>query len=119
MTLKLTYLQYASDRNCMFALIRPHNLDDELTQTASLNCTIMFHTDPKLLICDGDEDWFIVEGYNDRAADGRGLARLRIRNRHGVLLASVVQDVLIRVRMDEPVAGDKRKTIGERIRAMM
>ncbi|EPS39240.1 hypothetical protein H072_6964 [Dactylellina haptotyla CBS 200.50] len=97
---------YASDRNGMFAVTGPHNLSDNILHTGSLSHTVVFHANPsKLLFNDAaNEDdpsaWTILEQFGDSASEGRGLIRSRMWSADGTLLASILQDALIRVRID-------------------
>ncbi|KAK6512103.1 hypothetical protein TWF481_000999 [Arthrobotrys musiformis] len=125
---------YASDRNGMFAVTAPHNASDNIIHTGSLSHTLIFHANPeKLLFPDtavGEEgyfnpsSWTVLEQLGDSASEGRGLIRSRIWSADGVLLASVMQDALIRVRVDngEKAAGkdNKRKpTFSESLKSML
>ncbi|KAK6526810.1 hypothetical protein TWF281_010008 [Arthrobotrys megalospora] len=121
---------YASDRNGMFAVTGPHNASDNIIHTGSLSHTLIFHANPdKLLFSNvGEEDnpssWTVLEQLGDSASEGRGLIRSRIWSADGTLLASVMQDALIRVRVDneEKWTGkiDRRKpTFSETLKSML
>ncbi|KAF3134113.1 hypothetical protein TWF703_006445 [Orbilia oligospora] len=112
------YRKYASDRNGMFAVTGPHNASDNIIHTGSLSHTLIFHANPDKLIfsntSEGEEEdnpssWTILEQLGDSASEGRGLIRSRIWSADGTLLASVMQDALIRVRVDNGEKVDRRK----------
>ncbi|KAF3172246.1 hypothetical protein TWF225_010353 [Orbilia oligospora] len=124
-----TKLQYASDRNGMFAVTGPHNASDNIIHTGSLSHTLIFHANPDKLIfsntSEGEEEdnpssWTILEQLGDSASEGRGLIRSRIWSADGTLLASVMQDALIRVRVDNGEKVDRRKpTFSESLKSML
>ncbi|KAF3904121.1 hypothetical protein AA313_de0202144 [Arthrobotrys entomopaga] len=100
--------KYASDRNGMFAITGPHNVSDNILHTGSLSHTIIFHANPTKLLFKSTEDpdtdpsaWTVVEQFGESASEGRGMIRSRLWSSDGTLLASVMQDALIRVRMDD------------------
>ncbi|KAF3930674.1 hypothetical protein ABW19_dt0207750 [Dactylella cylindrospora] len=123
----------------MFAVTGPHNASDNITLTSSLSHTLIFHANPdkllftaSMLSAENSNDpssWAILEQFGDSASEGRGLVRSRIWSADGTLLASVVQDAMIRVRVDEEEETkkegwtgktDKRKiTFSERLRSML
>ncbi|KAK6533389.1 hypothetical protein TWF694_002337 [Orbilia ellipsospora] len=122
---------YASDRNGMFAVTGPHKVSDNILHTGSLSHTIIFHANPsKLLFKDTNEAdtdpsaWTVVEQFGESASDGRGMIRSRLWSPDGTLLASVMQDALIRVRIDsdENWSGkiDRRQmTFAEQLKSML
>lgn len=63
----------------------------------SLDHTIYFHR-PRALKAD---EWLFTEMESPWAGDGRGLVFQRIWNREGVLIASCVQEGLVRLEQDE------------------
>jgi len=63
----------------------------------SLDHTIYFHR-PRELRAD---EWLFTEMESPWAGDGRGLVFQRIWNRKGVLIASCVQEGLVRLEQDE------------------
>ncbi|KAI4251639.1 MAG: hypothetical protein LQ352_004733 [Teloschistes flavicans] len=65
----------------------------------SLDHTIYFHR-PREIRAD---EWLLSESEVPWAGDGRGLVLQRIWNRRGVLVASCVQEGLVRLKQDEPV----------------
>ncbi|KAI4207835.1 MAG: hypothetical protein LQ346_000338 [Caloplaca aetnensis] len=64
----------------------------------SLDHTIYFHR-PREIRAD---DWLLAENESPWSGDGRGLVFQRIWNREGVLVASCVQEGLVRLAQDEP-----------------
>jgi len=67
---------------------------------------------------DDPTNWFVIEGFSDRASDGRVLMRARTWNQDGVLLASVMQDAMVRLKFGDS-KNDKRTTIGESLKSMI
>ncbi|KAK6333451.1 hypothetical protein TWF718_011261 [Orbilia javanica] len=117
---------YASDRNGLFAVSAPHNASDNILHAGSLSHTIVFHANPnKLLFSDTDKEddpssWAILEQLGDSASEGRGLLRARIWSADGTLLASAIQDALIRVQVDNGGNNGKRKqTFGESLKSLL
>ncbi|KAL8926010.1 MAG: hypothetical protein Q9208_003151 [Pyrenodesmia sp. 3 TL-2023] len=64
----------------------------------SLDHTIYFHR-PREVRAD---DWLLAENESPWSGDGRGLVFQRIWNREGVLVASCVQEGLVRLAQEEP-----------------
>jgi acyl-CoA thioesterase len=92
---------YASDRNGLFAI--PNFLDngDEYSAMASLNHTVIFHTEAEgLSMVDeaNDTKWFCLEESIDHISHGRALAIFKIWDvKSGRPVATAMQDGLIRM----------------------
>jgi acyl-CoA thioesterase-2 len=87
-------LAYASDYGILATTIQPHALgirSPEL-QAATLDHAIWFHRPFRV------DDWMLYAMDSPVAAGARGFARGSIYTRDGVLIASVAQEGLIRVR---------------------
>jgi acyl-CoA thioesterase-2 len=87
-------LAYASDFHFMTTAMLPHGVS-WLTpgmQTASLDHAMWFHRDFRL------DDWLLYAIESPSASHARGLARGHFFNRKGELVASTVQEGLIRKR---------------------
>ncbi|KAJ6261988.1 hypothetical protein Dda_2789 [Drechslerella dactyloides] len=127
---------YASDRNGMFAITDPHNVGNDIIHTGSLSHTLIFHANPtKLLFRPSDSssssdsdndgsspDWAVLEQFGDGASEGRGVVRGRLWNVDGTLLATTVQDAVVRVRVDEGGSGQggkKMRTFSELLKSML
>ncbi len=85
-------LAYASDNHLLLTALRQHNLTNwsEGMRVASLDHAIWFHREFRI------DDWLLYELHSPSAANGRGLAQGRIFNRHGIIVASTVQEGLLR-----------------------
>ena len=86
-------LAYASDLTLLSSTIRPHDnihrWDRNLTM-ASLDHAMWFHRSFRA------DEWLLYDQQSPAAAGGRGLAQGRIFTRAGQLVASVVQEGLVR-----------------------
>ncbi len=87
-------LAYATDYTLLGACLAPHdkNWFDTDMQVASLDHAVWFHQDIKF------DDWLLYTQDSPWAGGGRGLNRGLIFNQDGKLVASVVQEALIRNR---------------------
>jgi len=87
-------LAYSSDFNLLTTSLHPHGVTftQPGLQVASLDHALWFHSDVKV------DDWLLYAMDSPRAFNSRGLARGQIFTRDGVLVASVAQEGLIRVR---------------------
>ena len=87
-------LTYASDMTLLDASLLPHGtsaLDDEIMM-ASLDHAMWFHRAFRA------DEWFLYAQDTPSSSSGRGLARGSVFTRDGMLVASVVQEGLIRRR---------------------
>lgn len=87
-------LAYASDMTLLDTCLLPHGVSwlDPALQAASIDHAIWFHATPDL------DDWHLFAQDSPRASGGRGLNRGLIFARDGELVATVMQEGLIRVR---------------------
>lgn len=85
-------LAYASDLTLLGATLVPHgtHIGAPDLQTVSLDHAIWFHRDFRA------DDWLLYDQVSPSAADSRGLATGRLFTQDGSLVASVVQEGLIR-----------------------
>jgi acyl-CoA thioesterase 8 len=71
-----------------------------VTMMVSLDHSIYFH-DPRGFRAD---DWLFTEMESSWAGDGRGLATSRIYTQSGKLIATCIQEGVVRLKQDEPVS---------------
>jgi acyl-CoA thioesterase-2 len=85
---------YASDMTMLDTCLLPHAISwsDQRLQVASLDHAIWFNATPDL------NDWLLFDQDSPVAGGGRGLNRGTVYNRAGQVVASVVQEGLIRYR---------------------
>ena len=98
---------YASDKNSLFVITTALDLEERFTQMASLSHTVVFHTNGEALRMidwksrEGGratrKKWFVQEAGTSRSGDNRGLHESRIWGPEGTLVASTLQDGMIRV----------------------
>jgi acyl-CoA thioesterase-2 len=74
-------------------------MPDPRLQIASLDHTIWFHRPFRM------DDWLRFEMESPNASGGRGLCLGHVYDRHGVLVATMAQEGLIRLRGAKPSAG--------------
>ena len=89
-------LAYASDLTLLGVTLVPHDtyIGAPDLQTASLDHAIWFHRPFRA------DDWLLYDQIAPSASDSRGLATGRLFTRDGSLVASVVQEGLIRTQRD-------------------
>jgi acyl-CoA thioesterase II len=94
-------LAYASDYGLLAAAVQPHGVGirDARLQAATLDHAIWFHRDFRL------DDWLLYAMDSPAAAGARGFARGSIYTADGMLIASVAQEGLLRMRGDAPAPG--------------
>jgi len=87
-------LAYASDLTLLSASLVPHNvfIGDPRLQPASLDHAMWFHRPFRV------DEWLLYDQVSPSASGGRGLATGRLFTVDGRLVASVVQEGLIRLR---------------------
>ncbi len=87
-------LAYLSDMTLLDTATFPHGraIFDPDLQVASLDHAMWFHRDDPL------DDWLLYTQDSPSASGSRGLSRGAIYNRSGILIASVAQEGLIRLR---------------------
>ena len=94
-------LAYASDLTVLFAALHPHpvNVTTPGFRTASLDHAMWFHRPFRF------DEWLFFEQESPVTAHGRGFGRGTFRTRDGRLVASCVQEGLVRFRPPD-AAGD-------------
>ena len=87
-------LAYASDFSLLGVAMRPHGLSfmQPKVQGVSLDHAMWFHRDFRF------DDWLLYETDSPSAAGARGFCRGSVFTRDGLLVASVAQEGLIRVK---------------------
>ena len=92
-------LAYASDLTLLSSTIRPHDIHrwDPNLRMASLDHAMWFHRGFRA------DQWLLYDQLSPAAAGSRGLASGRIFTRSGELIASVVQEGLVRFTPPESV----------------
>ncbi|WP_170066066.1 acyl-CoA thioesterase [Novosphingobium guangzhouense] len=100
-TVQRAMLAYVSDYALLSSALIPHgiNMFETSMQTASLDHAVWFHGEPTL------NDWLLYATESNWAGRGRGRASGSIYTRDGRLIASTVQEGLIRLRPDRPAGG--------------
>ncbi|WP_028933055.1 acyl-CoA thioesterase II [Pseudonocardia spinosispora] len=91
--LHVCLLTYASDLTLLNSVLARHELglrDDEISR-ASLDHAMWFHQDFRA------DEWFLYECYSPVASGARGLATGRFFTQDGRLIATTVQEGLVRV----------------------
>jgi len=85
-------LAYASDFNFLPTALQPHGVSyfTEGVQMVTIDHSMWFHNDFHL------NDWLLYAVESPVASDGRGLVRGQFFTREGVLVASTIQEGLIR-----------------------
>ena len=81
---------YASDYAMMMPVLNPHPMSIPTLRTTSLDHAIWFHRDFRI------DDWALFELDSPVSGDGRGLGRGLLYTRAGELVASCVQEGLMR-----------------------
>jgi acyl-CoA thioesterase-2 len=89
-----TMFAYVSDYGLLWTALQPHGIamGDPRLQIASLDHVIWFHRPFRM------DEWLLFAMESTNASGGRGLAHARVYDRNGVLVASVAQEGLIRIR---------------------
>ncbi len=88
---------YASDMTLLGATLVPHGMhvSSPSMQSASLDHSIWFHRPFRA------DHWWLYDQVSPSASGGRGLAIARVFTQDGLLVASVAQEGLIRVRQTD------------------
>ena len=91
-------LAYASDFNFLPTALQPHGVSflTEGMQVVTVDHSMWFHHDFRL------DEWLLYSVESNVASDGRGLVRGQFFTRDGKLVASTVQEGLIRQRTKRP-----------------
>ncbi len=87
-------LAYASDNPILVSAFNPHALIPLMpnVMAATLSHALWIHQEFRM------DDWLLFEVSSDITVGGRGMGRAKIFNRQGELVASAVQEGLIRLR---------------------
>jgi len=98
-------LAYASDYNLLTTAIQPHQHKTSFTklQIASLDHAMWFHRDFKI------DEWLLYAIDSPSASSSRGFTRGNIYKQDGTLVASVVQEGLMRQKRDRKKKEDDEK----------
>jgi len=85
---------YVSDYGLLVTSLQPHGIviGDPRLQIASLDHTIWFHRPFRM------DEWLLISIESPNASGGRGLNLAYVYNRQGILVATVAQEGLIRIR---------------------
>jgi len=81
---------HASDYVMMMPVLNPHPISIPALQTASLDHAVWFHGDFRM------DEWVLFEMDSPVTRDGRGVGRGLLYTRAGELVASSVQEALVR-----------------------
>jgi acyl-CoA thioesterase-2 len=84
-------LTYASDLTLLSASLQEHEVDRTAVQMASLDHAMWFHRPLRA------DEWLLYDQVSPSASGGRGLSIGRVFSRDGRLVATVVQEGLIRL----------------------
>jgi acyl-CoA thioesterase-2 len=89
-----TLFAYISDYGLLWTALQPHGVDigDPRLQLASLDHTIWFHRPFRM------DEWLLFATESPNASGGRGLCLMHVYNRLGILVATIAQEGLIRLR---------------------
>jgi acyl-CoA thioesterase II len=89
-----TLFAYVSDYGLLWTALQPHGvkMGDPRLQIASLDHTIWFHRPFRM------DEWLLFAMETPNASGGRGLCFAHVYNREGVLVATLAQEGLIRLR---------------------
>ncbi|SNS79085.1 acyl-CoA thioesterase-2 [Noviherbaspirillum humi] len=89
-----TLFAYVSDYGLLSTSLQPHGvkLGDKRLQIASLDHTIWFHRPFRM------DEWLLFSMESPNASGGRGLCFGHVYNREGLMVASMAQEGLIRIR---------------------
>lgn len=92
-----TLFAYVSDYGLLWTAMQPHGVrfGDPHLQMASLDHTIWFHRPFRM------DEWLLFDCESPSASGGRGLSTAQVYNAEGVLVATVAQEGLIRMRSDK------------------
>lgn len=105
---------YSSDRNSLFVIATALDVGERFVQMASLSHTVVFHTFGEALRMidwksagEGGKGgalkkkWFVQEASTSRSGENRGLHESRLWSPDGTLVATTMQDGMIRVKEKE------------------
>lgn len=85
-------LAYASDNPILVTALRPHGLTpfSPGVMTATIDHSLWFHRSFRV------DEWLLFEAHSDSASNGRGISHGKIFSRDGELVASAMQEGLVR-----------------------
>lgn len=97
---------YASDKNSLFVITSALDLEDSFVQIASLSHTVVFHNlgEPLRMFdwkSSGEKRWFVQEASSSQSGENRGLHESRIWGPDGTLIATTMQDGMIRLNLEK------------------
>lgn len=97
---------YSSDKNSLFIITTALDMEERFMQMASLSHTVVFHALEKPLRMfdwgsSREKKWFVQEASTSRSGENRGLHESRLWAPDGTLVATTLQDGMIRVREKE------------------
>ncbi|PGH29579.1 acyl-CoA thioesterase II [[Emmonsia] crescens] len=95
---------YQSDRSSLLVIAWAHDMVSDITRIASLSHTVIIHTHgPALRMIDWNapdeatrKRWFTLEAQTSRSGENRGLFQGQIWSPEGTLVATMIQDGLLR-----------------------
>ncbi|WP_433280231.1 acyl-CoA thioesterase [Pseudonocardia xinjiangensis] len=90
--LHVCLLTYASDMTLLGSVLARHDLSSKTVQMASLDHAMWFHRPFRA------DEWLLYTCYSPTASGSRGLATGRFTTRDGQLVATTVQEGLLRLR---------------------
>lgn len=87
-------LGYVSDFSLLATTLKPHrlSLSDRRLQMASISHSIWLHGTARM------DEWHLIDMESPNGSGGRGMACARLYNRQGALIATIVQEGLLRLR---------------------
>ena len=109
---------FASDRNSLFMIQRAYGYQGRETRLSSLGHTVIFHggverlrmVDPRT----GRRRWFVQEAWTSNSGENRGCHESRLWDwEKGVVVATTVQDGMVRVSAQKPGIGADEDGDGE------
>ena len=85
---------YVSDYGLLWTSLQPHGipLGDPRLQIASLDHAIWFHRPFRM------DEWLLFAMESPNASGGRGLSLAHVYNQNGIMVATLAQEGLIRIR---------------------
>ena len=98
-SLNQVMLAYASDHRFLATCLQPHGISvrNKNLRMATIDHSMWFHHDFRL------DEWLLYEVESNVASDGRGLVRGKFFTRDGKLVATTIQEGLIRRRAPKKV----------------
>ncbi|MHA6621116.1 acyl-CoA thioesterase [Pseudonocardia sp. DLS-67] len=97
--LHVCLLTYASDMTLLGSVVARHDVPGDGLQMASLDHAMWFHRPFRA------DEWLLYTCYSPTASGSRGLATGRFTSQDGVLVATTVQEGLVRLRRKRSTTG--------------